>query len=140
MDEARWVRRLHLVAGSLFLLQVFHLLWLTWYIITGDLLIFPGWFNVLLDYTEIPAIIGLTAAYVVDLTSRSGLYVALLNSQWIHIFWITDEFITKTGQFTGVTAVIAIGIDYLEIPVMVDTIRKACSGKRPPRSIPQEQQ
>ena len=54
----------------------------------------------------------------------------LLNSQWIHLFWITDEVLV--AQFTGTIPVlipiwlswVAIGIDYLELPVMYDTIKK----------------
>ena len=55
----------------------------------------------------------------------------LINSQWLHLFWITDEIIY--AQFTGEAAFmipawlawIAISIDYLELPVIYDTIKKA---------------
>ena len=54
-----------------------------------------------------------------------------LNSQWLHIFWITDEFVVN--EFTGNAAEsslpawaawLAILIDYLELPVIYDTMKK----------------
>ncbi|MBA2277934.1 MAG: hypothetical protein H0W06_09260 [Chloroflexia bacterium] len=129
------------IAGGLFLLQLVHLYWLTTDVVvarlTGD-----SWFDpsgvlevliVVVDYTEIPAILGTSLIYVNEL--RRGrhwkplLYLVLLNSQWLHIFWITDEFVV--GEFGGGEsslpawlAWIAILIDYLELPVIYDTIKR----------------
>jgi signal transduction histidine kinase len=88
---------------------------------------------VIVDYTEVPVILATTAIYIHQLTKgfswRPVLMILLLNSQWLHIFWITDEFVV--AQFLGVhetllpvwLAWVAIGIDYLEIPVIYDTTR-----------------
>jgi hypothetical protein len=85
------------------------------------------------DYTEIPALIGTSLIYLNDLRKgwnrRSALFLLFLNSQWLHIFWITDEFVV--GEFGGGgtslpawLAWLAIAIDYLEVPVMFDTFRR----------------
>jgi hypothetical protein len=91
------------------------------------------WLIVLVDYTEIPALLSVSLVYVHELRTRFSwkavLYLAFLNSQWLHIFWITDEFVVTTNE-GGATALptwlayVAILIDYLEVPVIVDTIRK----------------
>ncbi|MES4787698.1 MAG: hypothetical protein C4294_19945 [Nitrospiraceae bacterium] len=88
-----------------------------------------------MDYTEIPALISVSLVYINELRKRfhwgSALYLLFLNSQWLHIFWITDEFVvvefTGTGHGTALPlwlAWIAILIDYLELPVIVSTIAK----------------
>ncbi|MEK7585984.1 MAG: hypothetical protein AAB477_01980 [Patescibacteria group bacterium] len=94
----------------------------------------------LADYTEIPAIITASILYIHNLRSgfnwRSVLFLFLINSQWLHLFWITDEIIY--AQFTGTALVvlpvwlswIAISIDYLELPVMYDTIVKSIKSLR----------
>ena len=69
-------------------------------------------------------------------TKKTWLYLLLLNSQWIHLFWITDEVVLE--NFTGEALVpipfwlawIAISIDYLELPVMYDTITKTLKFKK----------
>jgi len=131
------------VTTLLFLVQLFHLYWLT-----TDIVFFRlfgrEFFSVssfwqlmiaLADYTEIPAIITASILYIHNLRSgfnwRSVLFLFLINSQWLHLFWITDEIIYT--QFVGTSLVtipvwlswIAIGIDYLELPVMADTIAKS---------------
>ena len=57
------------------------------------------------------------------------LYLLFLNSQLLHIFWITDEFVVSSGA--GETsslpvwlAYVAILIDYLELPVIYDTVKR----------------
>ena len=64
---------------------------------------------------------------------RPVLYLIFLNTQWLHLFWITDEFVI--AQFMGEAqavmlqmwlAWVAIVIDYLELPVIVDTVYSAC--------------
>jgi hypothetical protein len=58
------------------------------------------------------------------------LYLFLINTQWLHIFWITDEFVVdllaihETNIKAHVLVWLAIFIDYLEIPVIIDTIKK----------------
>ena len=94
-----------------------------------------------MDYTEIPALILSSIFYIGELQKefnprhigaswKSILFLILLNSQWLHLFWITDEVVV--AQFTGAAAVVlpvwlswfAILIDYLEVPVIYDTIKK----------------
>ncbi len=131
------------IAAGLFLLQLFHLYWLTTDVVFLRLFeqsFFspsPFWEFILIfvDYTEIPAIITTSLLYFHEFRSgkrfRAVLYLFLLNSQWLHIFWITDEFVVSEFFERGGTVLpvwlawIAIGIDYLELPVIYDTIKKA---------------
>lgn len=131
------------VAAFLFLLQLIHLYWLSadvvsqrltghsYFELTGILEILV----LFVDYTEIPAILTTSLVYINGLRKQfNGKDVAFLffvNSQWLHIFWITDEFVV--AQFTGRPeetllpvwlAWIAILIDYLELPVIYDTIKR----------------
>ncbi len=131
------------VAAGLFLLQLVHLYWLSTDVVahrlTGESWFSPGGFLryaiLIVDYTEIPALVGVSLVYVNELRKgfnlRSALYLLFLNSQWLHIFWITDEFVL--GEFTAEgtpsdlpawLAWVAILIDYLELPVIFDTLRK----------------
>lgn len=132
------------IALFLFVLQIFHLLWL-W----GDVVMvkvgFEAIFHVhdgplhyallLVDYTEIPAIISISLIYINQLrkgfSAKSFWLLVFLNTQWLHLFWITDEFVVET--FTGDVretllpvwlAWVAILIDYLELPVIYDTCRE----------------
>lgn len=129
-------------AAVLFLLQLVHLYWLSAdviaYRLTGER--YLGWEGVLrsmiviVDYTEIPALISTSLVYVNELRRRfswrSVLFLLFLNSQWLHIFWITDEFVVGSfdgdggSGLPGWLAWVAIGIDYLELPVIVDVLRK----------------
>ena len=135
------------IAAGLFLLQLAHLYWLSADVVavrlTGDSYFrLDGFVHaviLLVDYTEIPALIATSLVYLNDLR-RHGfawkplLFLIFLNSQWLHLFWITDEFVV--GEFSGRgsgdsgsgipawLAWVAIGIDYLELPVIVDTFRK----------------
>lgn len=130
------------IAFFLFILQLWHLVWLGGDVVVGRLFDAPffsleGWallITIVVDYTEIPAIFTVTLVYV-DAIRRGErwyplLMLALLHSQWLHIFWITDEFVVDTishaaeGHQTILPAWlawVAIGIDYLEVPVMIDT-------------------
>ena len=62
--------------------------------------------------------------------SGAPLYLFLLNTQWLHLFLITDEVVV--AAFTSHTLIyipawlawIAILIDYTEVPVMFDTARR----------------
>jgi hypothetical protein len=141
----RWYERHYQINVAitlvLFLLQVVHLYWLTgdvvWYRLFNERLLTLGtvfeYLILLVDYTEIPALVSTSLVYVHELRKgfrwRSLLLLLFLNSQWLHIFWITDEFVV--GQFQGDQNVLptwlawmAIGIDYLELPVIVDLARR----------------
>lgn len=131
------------ITAFLFLWQLVHLYWMTTdvvlYRIFGKMFWNVGSFGSFLisvvDYTEIPALILTSVFYFHELKEKfswkSLIFLILLNSQWIHLFWITDEIVFE--QFTGSAFLIlpiwiswsAIFIDYLELPVMYDTIKKA---------------
>jgi hypothetical protein len=136
------------VATALFALQVIHLIWLSsdvvWARLTGHSLFhLEGalrYLVIVVDYTEVPALVAVTAVYASDLRKRVNwravLFLAFLNSQWLHLFWITDEFIlysfsgrpaTRLPQWLGW---VAISIDYFELPVIVDTVRKMLATRR----------
>jgi len=131
------------IAAGLFLLQIAHLYWLTASVVAGRLfgITFfdpnPFWqfVIVLVDYVEIPAIVSTSLLYLYSLqkkwNAKDLILLLLLNSQWLHIFWISDEFVVD--MFQGVQsstilplwlAWVAITIDYLELPVMYDTTKK----------------
>lgn len=129
------------VAAGLFALQLVHLLWLTaeplWLKVFGEALFTIdkpySWPLYLVDYTEIPALLSVSLIYVNELRKgfalRPLLYLVFLNSQWLHIFWITDEFVVESNEsqttvLPGWLAYVAILIDYLELPVIADTVRK----------------
>ncbi len=128
------------IASGLFTLQLVHLFWLTthviWQRLFGVSLFNPSGLAeaiiILVDYTEIPALITTSLIYIGQL--RKGfkvkplLYLLFLNIQVIHIFWITDEFVVSsfTGASTGIPPVfawVAILIDYLELPVIFETLK-----------------
>lgn len=131
-----------IITTALFALQIVHLYWLGSHVIALRLLgksyfaLTPFWqfVIVIIDYTEIPALLSTSLLYLHNLTQRkvwkrSYVFLILLNSQWLHLFWITDEFVITalTGGRTGSVlppwlAWTAIGIDYLEIPVIIDMI------------------
>lgn len=130
------------MAAFLFIWQLIHLYWLTVHVV------FLNLFNisllhleeiwefliVIVDYTEIPALISTSFVYIFGLTKKFSwkniLFLIFVNSQWLHLFWITDEFVIE--QFTGSStqilpiwlAWLAIFIDYLELPVIYDTTKK----------------
>ena len=140
------------IAAGLFLLQLIHLYWLTTDVVatrlTGE-----SWFDpsgpfrfliLVVDYTEIPALLGASLIYINELRKgwnwRSFLFLLFLNSQWLHIFWITDEFVVTEftnsagGSLPAWLAWLAILIDYLELPVIVDTLRKFAVALREQRA------
>ncbi|HUG14337.1 MAG TPA: hypothetical protein VMM78_04890 [Thermomicrobiales bacterium] len=143
----KWYERHYLlniaIAALLFVLQLAHLYWLSADVVaqrlTGESYFsLSGWLYaaiLVVDYTEIPAIISVSLVYVNELRKGFGwkpvLFLLFLNSQWLHIFWITDEFVVSelVGGPGGTTlpvwlAWVAIGIDYLELPVIADTMKK----------------
>jgi hypothetical protein len=132
------------IAAVLFSLQLVHLYWLF-----ADVIMFKltghSYFHltgiwyyliILVDYTEIPALITTSLVYVNEIRQKgysfkNVLFIALLLSQLLHIFWITDEFVvtsfTGQGQLIGIPgwlAWVAILIDYGEVPVIIDTFKK----------------
>jgi hypothetical protein len=141
------------MTAVLFLLQILHLYWLTVDVALPKLVgrslweLSPFWdaLIVLVDYTEIPAIISSSVFYIhqyktnIEKKSESIFFLIFINSQWLHLLWITDEIVV--GQFTGSATVLlplwlvwlAIAIDYLEVPVMYDTTKKAIRALRKPR-------
>jgi hypothetical protein len=130
------------IASFLFVLQLFHLYWLFTDVVLGRLLgksyfyldSVWGQLSIFFDYTEVPALVATSFVYLHRLrekfTYNSLLYLIMVNSQWLHILWITDEFVID--QFTGndliiwgsVMAWIAILIDFLELPVIYDTLKQ----------------
>ena len=143
-----WYERHYLlnisIALGLFILQIIHLLWLfsdvIWLKLFGSqLLPITPLFQtiiVLVDYTEIPALLSTALIYVNELrkgySTKNLVYILLLLTQPIHMFWITDEFVVQ--QFSGSPdpaimlpawlAWVAIMIDYLELPVIFDTTKR----------------
>jgi hypothetical protein len=125
-----------IVATSLFSLQIIHLFWLLGHVIMPKLgffdlftyLTFLNWPLIIVDYTEIPALISTSLVYINDIRNKNDLkpwlYLLFLNIQWLHIFWITDEFVQETFYFSGILWWLAIVIDYLELPVILDTLKK----------------
>jgi len=127
----------------LFVLQIVHLYWLGTHVILHRLFGFNIWDPspllqyaiIAVDYTEIPALISTSVLYIYDLQKRFSwkavLFLILLNSQWLHLFWITDEFVVNQFADRAVTVLpvwlawVAIMIDYLEVPVMIDTFVKS---------------
>ncbi|MBI3290793.1 hypothetical protein HYZ76_00760 [Candidatus Falkowbacteria bacterium] len=150
---AKYEKRYRLYTGitaGLFLLQVVHLYWLTTYVVFGRLWgivlfdpnVFWQFIIILIDYAEIPAIISTSILYLHSLgkkwSKKDFFLLALLNSQWLHIFWISDEFVVDMllGQVSATVlpfwlAWVAIVIDYLELPVMYDTTKKFIASLAP---------
>jgi hypothetical protein len=142
-----WYERHYLlnvgIASLLFLLQLVHLYWLgaepiSLRLVDESFFSPSGLLQYLIffiDYTEIPALVAVSLLYVNELrqgfTWRAVLFLALLNSQWLHIFWITDEYVSNelagdatTSTMPGWLAWVAILIDYLELPVIYDTLKR----------------
>ena len=138
-------RQYHLnttLVAIIFSWQLVHLYWLTTTVViprlTGIRFFNPSplfeFLLIIVDYTEIPALLSATVLYLHALQKKFSykplLFILLVNSQWLHLFWITDEFVLE--QFTATSvglplwlAWVAIMIDYLELPVIADTIYKA---------------
>ena len=137
------------VAAGLFLLQLVHLYWLSADVVARKLTgesywEIDGWLApviLLVDYTEIPALLSVSLIYANELRKRfewrSVLLLLFLNSQALHILWITDEFVVgelvRGGGGSGLPgwlAWLAIGIDYLELPVILDILGKFAAALR----------
>lgn len=130
------------IAAALFTLQIIHLIWLTfdplWFKLFGEALFEAdkpwSWPLLLVDYTEIPVLISVSLVYLNELRNgfewKPALYLAFLNTQWLHIFWITDEFVVASNDGAAAVglptwlAYMAMLIDYLELPVIYDTLKR----------------
>jgi hypothetical protein len=158
-----WYERHYLLnvvlASVLFGLQLVHLYWLgaepiSLRLVDESFFSPSGLLQYLIffiDYTEIPALIAVSLLYVNELRRgfswRPLLFLVLLNSQWLHIFWITDEYVSN--ELAGAPAAtslpawlawVAILIDYLELPVIYDTLKRlALAIRERPRRAPQPQ-
>lgn len=133
-----WLERL---SAALFFTQIVHLIWMSTYVIPIQLGGSPIWSPpeaplALADYLELPAIISTSVLYI---RHRNWRMLFLVNVQLFHIFWITDEFVLNRGTLVPVLAWIAIFIDYLELPVIFDTIRRAARGVMGRPAAPSEQ-
>lgn len=131
------------IMALLFIWQLVHLYWMATDVVGLRLFGHEFWHvgkigNIiisLVDYTEVPALILGSIFYINELQKefrwKSIFFLTLLNSQWLHLFWITDEIVLE--QFTGTVSVVlpiwlswvGIMIDYLELPVIYDTVKKA---------------
>lgn len=135
-----------LIAAALFATQILHLVWLALFVIADRLLGHPLWepssfwetLLIFFDYFEIPAIGATTLLYINKLrkseeVAKSIRNLVFLNSQWLHIFWITDEFVidklTGAAEYATILPIwiawAAILIDYLELPVIFDTTKES---------------
>jgi hypothetical protein len=88
-------------------------------------------FYLFADIVEIPAIITRSYLYVISLnkkySSKNLLLLLILNSQWLHIFWITNTFLVNNitesvTEWNYFLSWVAIAIDFLEIPVLIDSV------------------
>lgn len=130
------------IAAFLFVWQLIHLLWLTtdvvferlFSVVLFNLSDIWKYLIIAIDYIEIPAIIAISLIYINELREKRDakvniLFLILLNSQWLHLSWITDEFVVARfrGEYPSFPlwlAWTAIVIDYLELPIIYDTIKK----------------
>ena len=130
-------------ASFLFVWQLVHLYWLGAHVIALKLTghsyfaLTPFWLRliIIVDYTEIPALLSTGFIYVNELRSgfksKSALFLVFLLLQLFHMFWITDTFVvtafTRGAAYVNIPPVlawVAILIDYLEVPVMIETFRR----------------
>jgi len=124
----------------IFLWQLIHLYWLTTDVVfmrltgTSFFTPTPAWQFLIIfaDFVEIPTLVAATVWYAHSLRKKFNrkdmLMILLINSQWFHIFWITDEFIVR--EFASVVSTslwlgwFAIALDYLELPAIFDLSRQ----------------
>jgi hypothetical protein len=149
---AAWYRRHYLatliVTTALFLLQLFHLYWLFTDVIlkriTGhSYFIFPPQgllIYVLIDYFEIPTHLSAMGLYFYEfrqgIKMKSLFFFFLLQLHWVHLLWITDDVVVNTIAdhpllaWGSLAAWIAILIDYLEVPIIVDRLHQVWQERR----------
>jgi hypothetical protein len=141
-----WYRRHYVatlvVTTALFLLQLFHLYWLFTDVVLKRLtgrsyFAFPAGglvLYVLIDYLEIPTHLSAMVMYFYEfrrgIRLKSLLFFVLLQLHWVHLLWITDDVVVNTFTahtlltWGGFAAWVAIGIDYIEVPIIVDRLRQ----------------
>jgi hypothetical protein len=141
-----WYHRHYLAVlvttAAIFLLQLFHLYWLFTDVVLQRLIgksyfafaEVVGLGTLIADYLEVPTLISASLLYINELRRRPNWkslgYLFLLNTQWAHILWITDEVVIETFaqqsmfQWNAAVAWTAILIDFLEVPVIFDTLYK----------------
>jgi hypothetical protein len=129
------------LSAALFVTQLVHLTWMTTYVVPVHLGHRPLWSPpsaplALADYLELPAIAATSILYI---RTKQWRMLLLVDVQLFHIWWITDAVILSHATLNPVLAWAAILVDYLELPVIVDTIRRALSGLRLPRAATGEQ-
>ena len=127
MNKDKLLERLSAV---LFLTQLIHLTWMTTYVVPVHMGFHPIWNPpsaplALADYLELPAILTTSILYI---RTRQWKLLFLVDGQLFHIYWITDEIILSRSTLNPVLAWAAIMVDYLELPVIFDTIRRALRG------------
>jgi hypothetical protein len=91
---------------------------------------------IVVDYIEIPALVSGITFYLFSIFKgepnprKDVIFLILLAIQVVHIFWITDEIVYESLLGNDLITIplylswIAILIDYLEIPVMIDLFHK----------------
>ena len=144
-----WYQRNYLavlvITTAVFLLQIAHLYWLFTDVVlerlagrsyygSGPIASATEVVSLFADYLEVPTLVSASLLYLNELRRRfswSALgYLVLLNSQWAHIIWITDEVVVQTFagpsriEWNATVAWVAILIDFLEVPVILDTLRR----------------
>ncbi len=130
------------LTALLFITQLAHLYWLFTHVVlfklTGTSFFDPSpTVNTLLalsDFTEIPALITGSFFYAnklrKDPNHKNLLFLILLNSQWLHLLWITDAVILEQLQGQAPVSLpiwlswFAIAVDYFELPVIIDSIKE----------------
>jgi len=117
------------LSALLFVTQIVHLIWMTTYVVPVKIWGISLWSPpeaplAFADYLELPAIF---TASILYLRTRDWRMLFLVNVQLLHIYWITDEIILNRNTLNPILAWTAIMIDYLEIPVIIDTSRRFLS-------------
>lgn len=122
----KFERFLEALAALLFLTQLVHLVWMSTNVVPLRIWGYALWSPpeaplALADYLELPAIFATSLLYI---RKRNWLLLLLVNVQLLHIYWITDEIILNRRTLNPVVAWAAVLIDYLEVPVIIDTTRR----------------
>lgn len=111
--------------------QIVHLVWLTYvatipYFLFQEIWYLPeNFIFAAIDYLEIPALVLTSLFYFVNLSKKNILLLGAIFIQFLHIVWITDTFILENAYDIGFAIYIVILIDYTEIPVIIDFIKKS---------------
>jgi hypothetical protein len=134
------------ITFTLISLQILHLYWLTADVVLQRVF-GQGYLGlpkkllplfVVVDYVEVSGItFYLFSIFKGEPNPRKNMiFLALLAIQVVHIFWITDEIVYESlldsdlVKFPLYLTWIAILIDYLEIPVMIDLFYKTFKIKK----------